>query len=313
MERSLRSVHVSSWIHHHLRPHPPYLHGVLSPSLSTSTVDSNGSTSALGPGEAPRIRMVPCIDITRNPGMRIDVIEREIRPGSILELGRFSDELFIPNRISFRNKVISRHHAVIWTEGSKFYIRDTKSSSGTFLNNERLSFANKESREFRLKDGDILQLGVNYRGGTQDIYRCIKFRLEINRKRTHQVDVFGFQAYQTLRKLTSSPSEKEEENAVEDDTRSEPDCEVKECCICLYAVAPFQALFVAPCQHIFHYKCTRGLLGHYPGFQCPLCRSYADLETSVAVETSEVRKMLRKLKSNDTCPIEDNISSSSRV
>lgn len=62
---------------------------------------------------------------------------------------------------------------------------------------------------------------------------------------------------------------------------------VPECCICLYAMAPKQAFFIAPCQHAFHYKCARPLLDHYPGFLCPLCRSYADLEASVAIDTTE--------------------------
>ncbi|KAI7855167.1 hypothetical protein BDC45DRAFT_506723 [Circinella umbellata] len=293
---------------------------VLSSSLSTFTIETNDTTSiddGLGPEEAPRIRMIPCIDTTRGAGVRVDVIERDVRPDISLELGRFTDELFIPNRISFRNKVISRRHAVIWTIGHKFYIRDTKSSSGTFVNNVRLSSPNKESRPFPLKDGDVLQLGVDYRGGVQDIFRCVKFRLEINRKRTHQVDMFGFQAYQSLRKLTSTPTEKdmdEIDNMDEHDACSESECGVKDCCICLYAVAPFQALFVAPCQHTFHYKCIRPLLCHYPSFQCPLCRSYADLESSVTVETDELREMLKKLKTNDTCLNEDNLcSSSSRV
>jgi hypothetical protein len=66
---------------------------------------------------------------------------------------------------------------------------------------------------------------------------------------------------------------------------------IEDCCICLYAIAPFQALFVAPCSHTFHYKCCRPLLQNHPGFLCPLCRTYADLEASVAVEASEVNQL----------------------
>ena len=47
----------------------------------------------------------------------------------------------------------------------KLYIRDTRSSSGTFLNHVRLSAPNQESKPFQLKDGDIVQLGVDYQGG----------------------------------------------------------------------------------------------------------------------------------------------------
>lgn len=65
--------------------------------------------------------------------------------------------------------------------------------------------------------------------------------------------------------------------------------DIQECCICLYAIAPFQALFIAPCSHIFHFKCLRPIVfQNYPGFSCPLCRNYFDLEASVAVEVDEV-------------------------
>ena len=69
--------------------------------------------------------------------------------------------------------------------------------------------------------------------------------------------------------------------------------DIQECCICLYAIAPFQALFIAPCSHIFHFKCLRPILfQNYPGFSCPICRTYSDLEASVAVEVSEVLETL---------------------
>lgn len=85
-------------------------------------------------------------------------------------------------RIAFKSKVVSRGHAEIWCEaGGRFCIRDTKSSSGTFLNHIRLAGANVESKPFPIKDGDILQLGVDYQGGTEEIYRCVKIRVELNR------------------------------------------------------------------------------------------------------------------------------------
>lgn len=45
---------------------------------------------------------------------------------------------------------------------------------------------------------------------------------------------------------------------------------------------------MAPCSHTFHYKCLRPLLANHPGFQCPLCRNYADLDASVSIEVDEV-------------------------
>ena len=56
----------------------------------------------------------------------------------------------------------------------------------------------------------------------------------------------------------------------------------------LFPVTVCQALFIAPCSHSFHYKCIRGtLLEHHPGFSCPLCRSFHDLEADVEVELPE--------------------------
>lgn len=55
-----------------------------------------------------------------------------------------------------------------------------------------------------------------------------------------------------------------------------------ECSICLCPVAPCQALFVAPCSHVWHYKCIREIIyPSWPSFQCPNCRAYADLEADV--------------------------------
>ena len=87
--------------------------------------------------------------------------------------------------------MVSRAHAEIWCEpGGKFYIKDTKSSSGTFLNHMRLSHSNVDSKPFAIKDGDVLQLGVDYQGGTEDIYKCVKMRIEIGREWQSQANAF---------------------------------------------------------------------------------------------------------------------------
>lgn len=105
--------------------------------------------------------------------------------------------------------------------------------------------------------------------------------------------------YQSLRNLTTPPnninvldaamgSNTTPTSSAANRHSTAEDPRVEECCICLFAIAPLQALFVAPCSHTFHFKCCRPLLQHYPGFQCPLCRSYSDLDASVAIETDEV-------------------------
>jgi len=67
-----------------------------------------------------------------------------------------------PNNAIFDCKVLSRNHAIMWysPEEGEFLIRDTKSSNGTFINNERLSNTGEESLPRALRSGDILQLGV---------------------------------------------------------------------------------------------------------------------------------------------------------
>ena len=63
---------------------------------------------------------------------------------------------------------------------------------------------------------------------------------------------------------------------------------ISDCCICLFSVTVHQSLFIAPCSHVFHYKCIRPMLiMHHPGFSCPLCRTFANLEEDVEVEGEE--------------------------
>jgi hypothetical protein len=52
-------------------------------------------------------------------------------------------------------------------------------------------------------------------------------------------------------------------------------------------MAPYQALFLSPCSHAFHYKCVTPLLGAGFMFQCPMCRQVANLEACVASEDME--------------------------
>jgi hypothetical protein len=71
-----------------------------------------------------------------------------------------------------------------------------------------------------------------------------------------------------------------------------------DCCICLNAMAPFQALFLAPCSHVFHYKCATPLLGAGFMFQCPICRQVANLEASVQ-EPEGIEKLLQEEEEED--------------
>ncbi|CAK5263107.1 unnamed protein product [Mycena citricolor] len=61
----------------------------------------------------------------------------------------------------FDSRVLSRQHAEVWEDGGKIFIRDVKSSNGTFINGERLSAEGRESEPFELKSDDILEFGVD--------------------------------------------------------------------------------------------------------------------------------------------------------
>ncbi|KAG1796589.1 hypothetical protein EV424DRAFT_1594776 [Suillus variegatus] len=59
--------------------------------------------------------------------------------------------------------------------------QDTKSSSGTFLNHVHISCPGSESAPYQLKDGDFVQLGVDYQGGMVDVYKSVRIQIEIGR------------------------------------------------------------------------------------------------------------------------------------
>ncbi|KAI1413447.1 hypothetical protein F5Y13DRAFT_189354 [Hypoxylon sp. FL1857] len=83
--------------------------------------------------------------------------------------------------VGFKTKVVSRRHCEFWFEDGQWYMKDVKSSSGTFLNHIRLSAPGTESKPLPINDGDIVQLGINFKGGQERIYRCVRMRIELNK------------------------------------------------------------------------------------------------------------------------------------
>lgn len=74
-------------------------------------------------------------------------------------------------------------------------MRDVKSSSGTFLNHLRLSAPGMESKAYALHDGDILQLGIDFKGGEEQIFRCVKIRVELNRAWQKSLNNFKYVSF----------------------------------------------------------------------------------------------------------------------
>lgn len=81
-----------------------------------------------------------------------------------LRIGRQTNVKTVPTPVNgyFDSKVLSRQHAEIWADRQgKIWIRDVKSSNGTFVNGTRLSQENRESEPHELQTGDHLELGID--------------------------------------------------------------------------------------------------------------------------------------------------------
>ncbi|XP_049632123.1 sarcolemmal membrane-associated protein isoform X8 [Suncus etruscus] len=80
------------------------------------------------------------------------------------------------NNATFDCKVLSRNHALVWFDpkAAKFYLQDTKSSNGTFINSQRLSRGSEESPPCEILSGDIIQFGVDVTENTRKVtHGCI--------------------------------------------------------------------------------------------------------------------------------------------
>ncbi|XP_051932366.1 sarcolemma associated protein a isoform X9 [Hippocampus zosterae] len=80
------------------------------------------------------------------------------------------------NNATFDCKVLSRNHALVWFDHktAKFYLQDTKSSNGTFINSQRLSRGSEESPPCEVLSGDIIQFGVDVTENTRKVtHGCI--------------------------------------------------------------------------------------------------------------------------------------------
>lgn len=135
-----------------------------------------------------------------------------------------------------------------------------------------------------LLDGDIIQLGMDYRGGTEEVYRCVKMRCEFNKSWQRKVNQFNLEIHKKLKNLQinsdDSPNDKTVTDPITGSTTKVDD--LSECAICLMKIEPCQALFISPCSHTWHYKCIRPIIiKSYPQFYCPNCRTMCDLETDL--------------------------------
>lgn len=171
------------------------------PRATRATTGGNGlateantveSTTTKAPA-LPAIRFYPHQEVRSNGRQSLNFVPvTRTLPGedSVIRVGRYSEREGIPNPnptgpsdapVGFKSKVVSRKHCEFSFSDGQWSIKDVSSSSGTFLNHIRLSPPNTESKPFPVKDGDIVQLGIDFRGGEEMIFRCVKIRIECNR------------------------------------------------------------------------------------------------------------------------------------
>ncbi|RVD86490.1 uncharacterized protein DFL_004764 [Arthrobotrys flagrans] len=267
-------------------------HTSASPTNGMASLQGQGTNpgtliSGLLDGKAPSIRFVPHVDPRSHRRPHIFApMERSIKVvGEVVKVGRFSDR-DNGNPVGFKSKVVSRRHCEFWWSDGSWFVKDVGSSSGTFLNHVRLSHPNTESKPYVVHDGDVVQLGIDFKGGEELIFRCVKMKLELNRdaKSINQFNVAAHRRIQNLGKPSVNKGTGSESHA-------------GECAICLLNIAPCQPLFVAPCSHVWHYKCIRPIIETtYPILSCPNCREIADLEADIEEATDENWEDLDKAK-----------------
>lgn len=170
---------------------------------STGTIPTDAvQVTAVSANKKATIRFFPYQDTFQSsrPSLPFVPIARTLpSESSVIRVGRYSerDGIPIPNPtepsdapVGFKSKVVSRKHCEFIYSNGQWHIKDVGSSSGTFLNHMRLSQPNMVSRLYSIKDGDIVQLGIDFRGGEEMIFRCVRIRIECNRSWQQQPNEF---------------------------------------------------------------------------------------------------------------------------
>ncbi|WBW74410.1 SIP/FAR complex FHA domain subunit Far10/Csc1 [Schizosaccharomyces osmophilus] len=106
-----------------------------------------------------------------------------LSPSVTYKVGRHTNKSTAPaaSNLYFNSKVLSRQHAEIWMEKDSLilYVRDVKSSNGTFVNGNRLSSENKASAPCKLNSGDVLDFGVDIYNEEEIIHKKVSAQIRI--------------------------------------------------------------------------------------------------------------------------------------
>ena len=155
----------------HLPPPPPHPH----PAVSVSVPEPVNAHVEVNDAEESASNGYPSAILTCRPNSHpfqertLLSVHDQVKIGRSVARSRPSE-----NNAIFDCKVLSRNHALLWYKDGKFFLQDTKSSNGTFVNNARLSKGAEESDPREICSGDILQFGVDVQENAKKLtHGCI--------------------------------------------------------------------------------------------------------------------------------------------
>lgn len=134
-------------------------HSVLPSNLQTPSQQQNGARAGAPPNDGNPVLYL----LSMNGTFERKTITVPYYPDN-LRIGRQTNAKSSPTATNgfFDSKVLSRQHAEIWADrNGKVWIRDIRSSNGTFVNGARLSPENRDSEPHELQTQDHLELGID--------------------------------------------------------------------------------------------------------------------------------------------------------
>lgn len=142
--------------------------------VATPVATGESTSGEEGPDPYPKASLL-CRPNSHPFQDRLLTLDQAVKVGRSVARARPS-----PSNAIFDCKVLSRNHALIWYENGKFFLQDTKSSNGTFVNNQRLSKGSEESLPREVCSGDILQFGVDVMENSRKVtHGCIIATLKL--------------------------------------------------------------------------------------------------------------------------------------
>ncbi|KAK9303154.1 hypothetical protein QLX08_005101 [Tetragonisca angustula] len=137
--------------------------------------NSNLKVNSLQNNKMTAKGLLICRDNSHPFEERTFTLEQPVKVGRSVARARATS-----NNAIFDCKVLSRNHALLWYSSGKFFLQDTRSSNGTFVNNQRLSAAGLESAPKEVCSGDIVQFGVDVIESTKKVrHGCIVATLKL--------------------------------------------------------------------------------------------------------------------------------------